>query len=100
MGGLTARDLQELDDWLTLAQILASRDPDSLKRLSFYESAQQLLLAHLAVELGEVGDPERAGLGAAGHRCSNEHRAGDPRADRLHPRRRAAGVGRSLKMAV
>ncbi len=62
VGGLTARDLQELDDWLTLAQILAARDPDALKRLGFYESGQQLLLAHLAVELGEVRDPELAGL--------------------------------------
>ena len=62
VGGLTSRDLQELDDWLTLAQILAARDPDALKRLGFYESAQQVLLAHLALELGEVEDPELAGL--------------------------------------
>jgi hypothetical protein len=62
VGGLTARDLQELDDWLTLAQILAARDPGALTRLGFYQSGQQLLLAHLAVELGEVSDPELAGL--------------------------------------
>jgi conflict system STAND superfamily ATPase len=62
VGGLTARDLQELDDWLTLAQILVAHDPDALRRLGFYESAQQVLLAHLAIELGEVADPDLAGL--------------------------------------
>jgi hypothetical protein len=65
VGGLSARDLEELDDWLTLAQILAARDPGALERLGFYDPAQQLLLAHLAVELGEVGEngePELAGL--------------------------------------
>jgi hypothetical protein len=62
VGGLTGRDLQELDDWLTLAHILAAHDPDALERLGFYEPRQQLLLAHLAVELGEIGDPNLAGL--------------------------------------
>jgi hypothetical protein len=68
VGGLSARALEQLDDWLTLAQILASRDPDALERLGFNEPAQQLLLAHLAVELGEVGEtgePELAGLAQA-----------------------------------
>ena len=37
IGGLEARDLQGLDDWLTLAQILATHDPDSLERFGFYE---------------------------------------------------------------
>jgi hypothetical protein len=62
VGGLTARDLQGLDDWLTLAQILAAHDLDALERLGFYEPGPQLLLAHLAVELGEIADPEVASL--------------------------------------
>jgi hypothetical protein len=62
VGGLSARDLEQLDDWLTLAQILAARDPDTLKRLGFYEPRDQLLLAHLAVELGEVSDPDLTAL--------------------------------------
>jgi hypothetical protein len=62
VGGLTARELQELDDWLTLAQILAAHDPGGLERLGFYEPEQQSLLAHLAVELGEFADPELTGL--------------------------------------
>ncbi len=62
VGGLTARELHELDDWLTLAQVLAAYDPEALERLEFYEPAQQLLLAHLAVELGEVTDPELVAL--------------------------------------
>jgi hypothetical protein len=61
-GGLTARDLQSLDDWLTLAQILAAHDPDALERLGFYEPNPQLLLAHLAVDLGEIADPDLKGL--------------------------------------
>jgi hypothetical protein len=60
--GLTARDLQGLDDWLALAQILAAHDPDALERLGFYEPGPQLLLAHLTVELGEIADPELASL--------------------------------------
>ncbi|HET6868859.1 MAG TPA: hypothetical protein VFH80_23305 [Solirubrobacteraceae bacterium] len=65
VGGLTARDLQGLDDWLTLAQILAAYDPDALERLGFYGPGPQLLLAHLAVELGEITDPDVAGLAAS-----------------------------------
>jgi hypothetical protein len=60
--GLTARDLQELDDWLTLARILAAHDPGALERLGFYRDQQQLLVAHLAIELGEIADPDVAGL--------------------------------------
>ncbi|MBV9684160.1 MAG: hypothetical protein JO046_20380 [Solirubrobacterales bacterium] len=54
---LSAQDLQALDDWLSLAQVLSSRDRELLRRLDFYERDQQLL-AHLTVELGEVTDPE------------------------------------------
>ncbi|MGN6870355.1 MAG: hypothetical protein ACTHMY_18350 [Solirubrobacteraceae bacterium] len=60
-GDLTARDLQVLDDWLALAQVLASHDPDALRRLGFYAYDQQLL-AHLAIELGAVGEPDLAVL--------------------------------------
>jgi hypothetical protein len=60
-GDLTVRDLQVFDDWLTLAQVLASHDPDALRRLGFYAYDQQLL-AHLAVELGAIGDPDLAAL--------------------------------------
>jgi hypothetical protein len=35
-------------------------DRGELERLGFYEAGQQLLLAHLAVELGEIADPELA----------------------------------------
>jgi hypothetical protein len=62
IGGLTARDLQRLDDWLTLAQILATHDSAALERLDFYEPGPQLLLAHLALDLGEVADPDLAPL--------------------------------------
>jgi Novel STAND NTPase 3 len=55
-GRLSAQDLQRLDDWLALAQILAVHDPDALERLGFNED--QSLLAHLAVELGEIDDPD------------------------------------------
>ena len=34
-GRLSAPDLQALDDWLALAQILAAHDPDALERLGF-----------------------------------------------------------------
>jgi hypothetical protein len=61
-GGLQARDLQALEDWLALAQILATHDLDALERLGFFEPGPQLLLAHLAVDLGEIADPELAGL--------------------------------------
>ncbi len=57
-GRLTAREMGGLDDWLALAQVLAAHDPDTLERLGFYHQDQQLLLAHLAVELGEIGDPD------------------------------------------
>ena len=60
-GDLTARDLQAFDDWLALAQMLANHDPDALRRLGFYADDQQLL-AHLAVELGAIGEPELAAL--------------------------------------
>ena len=55
-GRLSAQDLQRLDDWLALAQILAVHDPDALERLGFNED--QSLLAHVAVELGEIDDPD------------------------------------------
>jgi hypothetical protein len=56
LGRLNALDLQRLDDWLALAQILAVHDPDALERLGFNED--QSLLAHVAVELGEIDDPD------------------------------------------
>jgi hypothetical protein len=62
VGGLTGRGLQALDDWLTLAQILATYDPGALERLEFYEPVPQLHLAHLAVELGEFADPNLSAL--------------------------------------
>jgi conflict system STAND superfamily ATPase len=60
-GDLTARDLQAFDDWLALAQLLASHDPEALRSLGFYAYDQQLL-AHLAVELGAIGEPDLAAL--------------------------------------
>jgi hypothetical protein len=63
-GDLTARDLQAFDDWLALAEILASHDPDALRRVGFFAYDQQLL-AHLAVELGAIGDPDLAVLAEA-----------------------------------
>ncbi len=62
LGGLDARDLQGLDDWLALAQVLAAHDREALRRLGFYADEEQLLLAHLAVDLGEIGDPDLAVL--------------------------------------
>jgi hypothetical protein len=62
VGGLTGRDLQDIDEWLTLAQILATHDPGALERLGFYEPWPQLLLAHLTVDLGEIADPDLSGL--------------------------------------
>ena len=56
VGGLTARDLQTLDDWLALSQILLARDPEALRGTGFHGDDQQLL-AHLSVELGEITDP-------------------------------------------
>jgi hypothetical protein len=61
-GRLEARDLHVLDDWLTLAQILAAHAPGALHELGFYDQDQQLLLAHLAVDLGEIRDPDLAPL--------------------------------------
>jgi hypothetical protein len=61
VGKLTARDLQAFDDWLALAQVLERHDPDVLRRLGFYAYDQQLL-AHLAVELGALTDPDLAAL--------------------------------------
>jgi hypothetical protein len=55
--GFTARDLQTLDEWLALAQILLAHDPQALTQTAFHGDDQQLL-AHVSVELGEVADPE------------------------------------------
>ncbi len=57
VGDLTARDLQAIDDWLALAQVLSAYDRQALSEAGFHDHDQQLL-AHVAVELGEVGDPE------------------------------------------
>jgi hypothetical protein len=54
---LAARDLQALDDWLALAQVLSAHDRQTLRQLGFYDHDQQLL-AHLTVELGEIADPD------------------------------------------
>ena len=58
---VTVGNLHELDDWLTLAQVLSDHDRSALERLGFYDRDQQLL-AHLAIELGEIRDPELRGL--------------------------------------
>ncbi|MBV8216965.1 MAG: hypothetical protein JO325_00760, partial [Solirubrobacterales bacterium] len=57
VGGFSARDLQTLEEWLALAQILLAHDPAALARTAFHGDDQQLL-AHVSVELGEVADPE------------------------------------------
>jgi hypothetical protein len=57
VGGLSVRDLPALDEWLTLAQVLSVHDPKSLEQTGFYDRDQQLL-AHVAVELAEIGDAE------------------------------------------
>jgi hypothetical protein len=57
VGGFSARDLQTLDEWLALAQILQDHDPAALARTAFHGDDQQLL-AHVSVELGEIADPE------------------------------------------
>ena len=54
--GLTAEDLQTLDEWLVLAQILLAHDPAALMQTAFHGDDQQLL-AHVSVQLGEVADP-------------------------------------------
>jgi len=63
VGGFSARDLQTLDDWLTLAQILQDHDPAALAQTAFHGDDQQLL-AHVSVELGEIADPELRPLAA------------------------------------
>ncbi|MBV9682304.1 MAG: hypothetical protein JO046_10975, partial [Solirubrobacterales bacterium] len=40
---LSATDLQALDDWLALAQVLSIHDRELLRRLGFYERDQQFL---------------------------------------------------------
>lgn len=60
-GALSAADLQMLDDWLALAQILSAYDPTALRRVGFYER-DQALLAHIAVDLGVIVDPELASM--------------------------------------
>jgi hypothetical protein len=57
IGGFTAGELQAIDEWLALAQILLAHDPMALADRAFHGDDQQLL-AHLSVELGEVADPE------------------------------------------
>jgi hypothetical protein len=57
VAGLTAQDIQALDEWLTLAQILLAHDAAALTDKAFHGDDQQLL-AHLSVQLGEVADPE------------------------------------------
>jgi hypothetical protein len=63
--GLRAQDLQTLDDWLALAQVLAAHDRGALAHLGFYEHEQQRLIAHATVELGAVSDPELRPLAEA-----------------------------------
>jgi hypothetical protein len=53
----TARELQALDEWLALAQVLVRYDPAALEALGFYERDQRLI-AHITVELAEIADPE------------------------------------------
>lgn len=57
VGGLSARDLQTLDEWLALAQILQDHDPAALTQTGFHGDDQQLL-AHVSVELGAIADLE------------------------------------------
>jgi hypothetical protein len=57
VGGLTARELQTIDEWLALAQVLRNHDPGELRRMRFYDDDQQLM-AHVSVELGSISDPE------------------------------------------
>jgi hypothetical protein len=56
-GGVTGHELQVLEEWLALAEVLSIHDSVVLRRVGFYERDQQLL-AHLAVELGDVNDPD------------------------------------------
>jgi hypothetical protein len=57
VGELTAGELQAIDDWLALAQILAVHDSETLARTHFHERDQQLL-GHLSIELGHIRDGE------------------------------------------
>jgi hypothetical protein len=61
VGRLTGRDLQAVDDWLALAQVLLAHDREALRQVGFYER-DQALLAHIAVSLGEITDPELEAL--------------------------------------
>jgi hypothetical protein len=54
---ITGRDLQALDEWLALAQVLARYDEPALQALGFYEQEQRLL-GHAAVEVAEIEDAE------------------------------------------
>ena len=53
----SARELQTLDDWLALVQVLSVYDPEALRGLGFYELDQELL-ARITVELGAITDPD------------------------------------------
>lgn len=55
---LTPQELQALDDWLALAQILATHDPDALARVGFHDRRDQQLLGHMSIELGGVRDAQ------------------------------------------
>jgi hypothetical protein len=56
-GALTASDLQALDEWLALAQVLARNDLAALNALGFF-GREHKLLAHAAIEVAEVKDEE------------------------------------------
>jgi hypothetical protein len=60
-GDLGASELHALDDWLALAQVLAAHDADRLREVGFYDQDEHLL-AHLAVELSGIDDPDLTGL--------------------------------------
>jgi hypothetical protein len=60
-GDLGASELHALDDWLTLAQVVAAHDPNRLRDVGFYDHDEHLL-AHLAVELSGIDDPDLTGL--------------------------------------
>jgi hypothetical protein len=57
LNGLNARDLQRIDEWLALAQLLARREPETLARLGFYAHDQQLV-GHASIEVSAVTDPD------------------------------------------
>jgi hypothetical protein len=56
-GDITAQELQALDEWLALAQVLARNERATLNRLGFYDRDEKLV-AHAAIELAEIRDPE------------------------------------------